>query len=474
MPSDRALPASIADLATVNAKTISDRNFREDVGSLAAIISKDLADATSMNESEVRVERERLEQMIKEDLANNRREGPVSGRLDPDRTKFLEDYVSDAKAWRKIHAAGGPKPIAFPEPRGLPEPILRLSDALGPGGADAVRTIHSAGEIVFHAVGSTGNIRGPADMALVTDRMTQEFRERDGKSKPSFLFHLGDVIYMFGEAKYYYDQFYVPYRQYPAPIFVMPGNHDGMVVPGSNRTSLDAFCENFCAEGFHEAPSSRGLGRTAQIQPGVYFTLEAPFVRILALYSNILEGPGVISDQEGTFPELDHAQLQFLEAALHRVREEKFAGAVILAVHHNLYSPRGGRGGGSSSRMLGDLDSASKKTGVWPHAVLSGHFHNYQRYTRTVSEMHIPYLVAGSGGYGVSQLVREGGSGLSVPRRLPLEDDDVTLENYRDQHYGYLRITADPKRLHIAYQTTLGALGDSVTLSLRTRKIVRG
>lgn len=280
MPSDRALPASIADLATVNAKTISDRNFREDVSSLAAIISKDLADATSMNESEVRVERERLEQMIKEDLANNRPEGPVFGRLDPDRTKFLEDYVSDAKAWRKIQAAGGPKPIAFPEPRGLPEPILRLSDALGPGGADAVRTIHSAGEIVFHAVGSTGNIRGPADMALVTDRMTQEFRERDGKSKPSFLFHLGDVIYMFGEAKYYYDQFYAPYRQYPAPIFAIPGNHDGMVVPGSNRTSLDAFCENFCAEGFHEAPSSRGLGRTAQIQPGVYFTLDAPFVRI--------------------------------------------------------------------------------------------------------------------------------------------------------------------------------------------------
>ena len=31
------------------------------------------------------------------------------------------------------------------------------------------------------------------------------------------------------------------------------------------------------------------------IQPGVYFTLEAPYVRILGIYSNILENPGVIS-----------------------------------------------------------------------------------------------------------------------------------------------------------------------------------
>jgi hypothetical protein len=181
----------------------------------------------------------------------------------------------------------------------------------------------------------------PGDMALVTDRMTQEFREYEGTVKPSFLFHLGDVIYMFGEAKYYYDQFYVPYRQYPAPIFAVAGNHDGMVVPGTGSATLAAFIENFCAEGFHETDASRGLGRTAQIQPGVYFTLEAPFVRILALYSNILEGPGVISGQGSTFPELNGAQLQFLEAALNRVKNERFKGAVIIAVHHDLFSPAG-------------------------------------------------------------------------------------------------------------------------------------
>ena len=34
--------------------------------------------------------------------------------------------------------------------------------------------------------------------------------------------------------------------------------------------------------------------RTTMDQPGVYFTLDAPFVSIVGLYTNVLEGPGVI------------------------------------------------------------------------------------------------------------------------------------------------------------------------------------
>ena len=49
--------------------------------------------------------------------------------------------------------------------------------------------------------------------------------------------------------------------------------------------------------------------------------------------------------------------------------------------------------------MLADIDSACTAAGVWPHAVFSGHAHNYQRYTRTVNSMQIPFLVAGCGGH---------------------------------------------------------------------------
>lgn len=473
MPPPTFLPASIAGLAGINAITISDARFRKDVAALADTIKKSLADGLPIDNTVLQLERDRVEHLIKEDLENNRPGGPRFGKLDPDRTKFEEDHPSDATAWKKIVAGRStalePQPV--PESRGGVEPVLRLADAWGPDGPYVVNAIEKMGKIVFHAVGSTGNIRGPEDMALVTDRMTREFRGDEERAKPSFLFHLGDVIYMFGEAKYYYDQFYVPYRQYPAPIFAVAGNHDGMVVPGTGAVSLAAFMENFCAEGFHETAASRGLGRTAQIQPGVYFTLEAPFVRVLALYSNILEGPGVISDQGKTFPEGNRVQLQFLEAALNRVKNERFKGAVIIAIHHNLYSPAGTRG--RRPPLLADLDSVSAKTGVWPHAVLSGHAHNYQRYTRTIEGMQIPYFVAGSGGYGIAQLPHSGATTLTTPKRLSLRDDDVKFEKYDDEHYGYLRIAVDPKYLQVEFQPASGASSDLVILNLKTRRLMR-
>jgi hypothetical protein len=37
--------------------------------------------------------------------------------------------------------------------------------------------------------------------------------------------------------------------------------------------------------------------------------------------------------------------------------------------------------------MLAQIDAICEETGVWPHAVLSGHAHNYQRFTRVRQAM---------------------------------------------------------------------------------------
>jgi hypothetical protein len=74
-------------------------------------------------------------------------------------------------------------------------------------------------------VGDTGSVVGPATQSLVADKMVTDFNEANAADVPAFLFHLGDVVYFFGEATYYYDQFYEPYRDYPAPILAIPGNH---------------------------------------------------------------------------------------------------------------------------------------------------------------------------------------------------------------------------------------------------------
>ena len=114
-------------------------------------------------------------------------------------------------------------------------------------------------------------------------RRTRPGRRQDGPGlrrgspgeNPAIFFHLGDVIYNFGERGNDYDQFYEPYRDYPAPIVALAGNHDGMAAPGVTVPTLAAFVDNFCAEAFEVRPEAGGLSRTAQIQPGVFFTFEA-------------------------------------------------------------------------------------------------------------------------------------------------------------------------------------------------------
>ncbi|MBV8550392.1 MAG: metallophosphoesterase [Acidobacteriaceae bacterium] len=353
---------------------------------------------------------------------------------------------------------------AVPEPRdGATEPILTLEQVYGSAGAAKMQAIQAAGQIVFHSVGDTGSVVGPATQSLVADKMVTDFSEPDTADVPSFFFHLGDVVYYFGEGTYYYDQFYEPYRGYPAPIIAIPGNHDGVVYASDPAPSLEAFLRNFCTARPAPSPDAGGLVRTTMIQPGVYFTLEAPFVRILGLYSNVLEDPGVISSENGQNKVLDDRQVTFLQTALGRIKSEKFTGAVIIAVHHPPFT--GGSDHGGSPLMLQDIDNACQAAQVWPHAVFAGHAHNYQRYTRTVNNLQISYLVAGCGGHSPLSKMR---ATYRTPYKI---DNTLTLESYDDTDYGYLRIVVNTETMRIEFHPqsdggTVKTPDDTVTINL--------
>jgi hypothetical protein len=210
------------------------------------------------------------------------------------------------------------------------------------------------------------------------------------------------------------------------------------------------------------------------IQPGVYFTLEAPFVRILGIYSNMLENPGVISSTQvngvAKFSDLTDVQLDYLKAALSRVKSDNFDGAVIIAVHHPPYAF--GKHSGSMV-MLKEIDVICDETGVWPHAILSGHAHNYQRFTRQLGSRQIPFIVCGNGGHGLQKLTK---TTIRTPQEFklfeqPERKDVVTFESYDDTNYGYLRILIDPKQLRIEYHPASDGAGtktpdDSATVNL--------
>jgi calcineurin-like phosphoesterase family protein len=380
----------------------------------------------------------------------------------PDPSGF-KDPVTD----QKEPDVAGVQPVPQPSTSGA-EPILTLATVYGSQGASLTQTIQKSGQIVFHAVGDTGSAEGPTTQSLVADKMVSDFTETNPADVPSFFYNLGDLVYYFGEATYYYDQFYEPYRLYPAPIISIPGNHDGIVYPGDPAPSLAAYLANFCTAAPVPAPDAGGLARTTMTQPGVYYTFDAPFVRILGVYTNVLEDPGVISDQSGTYPTLDQRQITFLTTALERVKSANYAGAVIIATHHPPFT--GGSEHGGSPLMLQDIDSACTAAGVWPHAVLSGHVHNYQRFTRVVNNYQIPYVVAGCGGH--APLVK-----MSSNYRTPYQvDSTLTLESYDDTDYGYLRIVVNAQTMTIEFHPqhdggTTKTPDDTVTITLASHTI---
>jgi len=384
----------------------------------------------------------------------------------PDESRFQVDNTSQAyynSPYYKLHQnqlQKVPKPVIDPS-------RLSLSDIVD----DAfIQTIAVSKKISFHSVGDSGAAKssGPATEASVADMMVADVRA-GGAGVPSFFFHLGDVIYYFGEDQYYYDQFYEPFRAYDRPIFAIPGNHDGVVHSPSVPT-LKAFLANFCAVRTGHSPDAGGLVRNTMSQPGVYFTLDAPMVSIIGLYSNVLEGPGVISSQNHTYP-IDDAQLNFLQSELSRLKLSRAAGerAVIVAVHHPPYSVDSTHGG--STGLSNDIEKACQQAGMWPDAILSGHAHLYERFTRHIANQDVPYVVSGTGGF---DLTKPQGQMPKAPFSL----GDCTLEVDPIVEFGYLTVTIDmssaPRLLTISFNSPkLGRNLDSVAVDLDRKMIVK-
>ena len=142
--------------------------------------------------------------------------------------------------------------------------------------------------------------------------------------------------------------------------------------------------------------------------------------------------------------------------------------------------------------MLREIDTVCHQEGVYPHAFLSAHAHNYQRYTRTVKfgskEFDVPFIVCGDGGHNVNPLVNakkgerpdEPQNGVNVDyleSRPALKVKALLLEKYDDTNYGYLRIHVDKEQLRIGFhqvgvRTLAQSRYDMVTVNLSDHTMV--
>ena len=337
-------------------------------------------------------------------------------------------------------------------------PVMDLEEIIGKQGMD---DIAGAGAIRFQATGDTGNEKSGEHQEEVAGAMAKDFTPGADASNPAFFLHLGDVIYGPGKDQEYRDEFYRPYMKYPGKIVAIAGNHDGEVYAGTDPKPLRAFLSNFCAPRA-EVPTIAAdvrIFRQTMTQPGVYWLLQAPFVNIIGLYSNIAEGPGDLTGANG-----DKKQLQWLAKSLSDLKKAKDKGdvrALIIATHHPPFS-EGGHSG--STVMLNQIDQACKDAGIQPHAMLAGHAHNYQRYTRKVGDSEMACLVAGCGGHNDSD--------VKPAKRQKV--GDAVFEASR-KGFGYLRITVDKKQLRIDMMavpdTGVASQFDTVTVDIATHRV---
>jgi len=329
--------------------------------------------------------------------------------------QFVAKQKYDNSPYRELPAPTGPAPYR-----------LDVTKVIGP--------LPNPNKMVFHTVGDTGGIKVPQDQQLVADKMEEQFPTGvPAGDNPLFFYHLGDVVYYYGEEADYYDQFFEPYIHYPAPIFAIPGNHDGDINPATTNPppSLAAFVKVFCDTEPRHLPIAGESTRTTMTQPNVYWTLVTPMANFLGLYCNDTEH-GTIKEPQTSW---------FINELKNADAERKATGkAIIVGLHYPAYSVDFDHG--SSGAMQTFLDAAFASANVYPDIILTGHVHNYQRFTRTLSNgSQVPYIVAGAGGYWNLHQVQTKAQPVTVPNSTFFPG--VILENFCDDRHGFLKITIE-------------------------------
>ena len=308
-------------------------------------------------------------------------------------TNFKTPYVQTI--------ASGETRTPVPDPRAGVPVNMDLAGVVGPS-IPGHSTAGGVETLQFDMIGDSGAVTAAKlqGATSVGELMTGLAKG----SPPAFLYHVGDVVYYYGEKQFYYGQFAEVFKEYPAPIFAIPGNHDALTYDPT-QVPLSSFIAAFCAEAPGTWDGFGGVRRSTMTQPGVYFTLDAPLVSIVGLYSNAGESGGWLNDK----------QYAFLLGELQRLKplREAKARAIILTIHHlPKWFPT------AKDPTSKALDAVFAQAGVWPDAVVVGHAHLYQRIVRPKgvggAPVDIPYLVNGGGGYGIVATQKSGGAYLAT------------------------------------------------------------
>ncbi|MBW8482474.1 metallophosphoesterase family protein [Actinomadura parmotrematis] len=314
----------------------------------------------------------------------------------------------------------------------------RVLAELGERGVPAGFTVHRGAEAFsFLVMGDTGE--GDRSQYAVVPPLEAVAPGTD------FLVIASDVIYPTGDAGDYPEKFFRPYRGYPGPIFAVPGNHDWY---DGLRGFLRIFCgvDADCApppwtgpfarlatllwrrsgpvdgpaldaarDRYRGAPGQRGA------QPGPYWAIDTPSLRVVGIDTGILGG-------------IDRDQAAWLREVSAGPKPKVLITGKPIYVddeHH----PGPVEGGGTVDAIV--ADPACNYV-----AAIGGDIHNYQRYPVRVGDRTIQYIVSGGGGAFMHAT-------HTIPKVGSVEEDDFRLYPLRGDSLSrysrlYGRVTRMP------------------------------
>ena len=300
------------------------------------------------------------------------------------------------------------------------------------------------------------------------------------------------------------------------------------------KTALTHFFKNFCSFGIargSKSPDNAVDNRPAMIQPYIYWRLETGPASIIGLYTNAANG-GILDDPTAT-PDLSDPnyaqsapQYRWLVSQLKDIRARNEARqkqgqepkAVLLTVHYPPYSYTANfavRGDPKRALIVNPknltppphadhaallsnvLEKAFDAARQWPDVLLSAHVHSYQRLTRHYAlkgdTRQMPCLIVGSGGHTIEGmgtpcdqpegagevfLTPTGKAPATIQMQPPpgqMTGGPLTLEDYNDAKFGFLRVTIAQRKLTGEYFTAhTGPLKcvDQFTLDLNAHELI--
>ncbi|WP_189707345.1 metallophosphoesterase family protein [Streptomyces anandii] len=311
-------------------------------------------------------------------------------KLLPGRVKKLS-WLDPRTLWA---ARNGVVASWFGDPTGRTRARWVAQRAAAGAPADKVIRREEADRFSFMVIGDTGE-GDESQYAVVPGFL----RVSQGTS---FGVIASDVIYPVGRADDYGTKFFRPYRDYPAPLYAIPGNHDWY-------EDLGGFMRVFCGDAppLPPEPRPRPLGRDwwrallwhrprpadeqrlaearelrsapgqRAVQPGPYWAIDAGPVRIVGIDTGLL---GTIDAEQGAW----------LREVSRGPRPKILLTGSPLYVdgeHH----PCPIEGGGT-------VDDIVRDPAHHYVAAIGGDIHNYQRYPVEVGGRTIQYVVSGGGG----------------------------------------------------------------------------